>query len=365
MVTFPTSPSYSSLIPPTDPQSTTSVDVPIWATTPNQPSDVVEPDTDRMGTGWQRVPDSQYGEIPPYQWENWIRFSTGQWLGSYSNLLSYYTSVGIPQWQATIPYLVGAIVQNGTGTLYRSLFGTTAIPNINNALTNTTYWGSPLFPTATPFFVVKYTVLTSSASYVPQANFIALQITSLGSGGGGGSTEGNTNLAAAGGGGAAAEISYGAFTRSQVLAVYPDATSTGIPYTIGVAVGAATNGNTTTFGGGAIAVSGAGGPAGGSAARGSVGVGGGASGPAASGGSGIFGTNGNFTAVVAYGGQGASSIYGAGGAGNNTSNTPVNGGNGGGYGAGGGGGATVSTAGNGAGGSSSGGVILVYESGYG
>lgn len=54
-----------------------AIDTPRWAYSGGV---YTEPSLDKRQVGWQAVPGQNYGEIPPYQWFNWLQFSTGEWI---------------------------------------------------------------------------------------------------------------------------------------------------------------------------------------------------------------------------------------------------------------------------------------------
>ena len=118
-----------------------SIDLPLWAY--GGGAVLTEPPGAQKSTGWTAVPGQNYGQIPPYQWQNWLNNSTGQWLNYANTALAYINTTGVPQWSASTTYNSGSIVQDGTGYLYRSL----ANSNLNNVLTNGSYWTSIGVPT--------------------------------------------------------------------------------------------------------------------------------------------------------------------------------------------------------------------------
>lgn len=106
-----------------------NLDVPRWC---YQGGISQEPPLSQRQTGWTAVPGQNYGQIPPYQWENWLKFSAGEWI-NYLNLACPY---GIFPYSTTQVYSIGSVVQDGNGYAYISLQNN----NQNNPLTNTSFW---------------------------------------------------------------------------------------------------------------------------------------------------------------------------------------------------------------------------------
>lgn len=60
-----------------------------------------------------------------------------------NNIAEIQRAGGILDWNATTPYIIGALVKDsGTSNVYLSQIGTSGTPNLGNSLTNTTAWFS-------------------------------------------------------------------------------------------------------------------------------------------------------------------------------------------------------------------------------
>jgi len=208
----------------------------------------------------------------------------------------------------------------------------------------------------------------TAATYTPTSGTKAIRVTAIGAGGGGGGVDGQgagtAGCAGGGGAGARAEILITSLSASYTYTV---SSTGGAGGTAGANNGA--TGATTTFAGGAVSLSAAGGAGGTGRTAGAGGLAGqgGAGGTATGGTFNIAGASG-FTGLVQGGlssseGKGGSGIYGAGGAG-----TTVSGSSGGGagdagtgFGSGGGGAGVTGQSTNYAGGAGGAGLIIVEE----
>lgn len=242
MVDFPTPP---------------SVPLPAWCTDPLPDGGVntVPVPTSLAQTGWQKVPGQNYGPIPPYQYENWMKYSTWLWLKYASEALAY-------------------------------LQGVKPIDNVN------TY------------------IITSTSTYTPtpQCQFVEVQI--FGGGGSGSGLPGGAGSIDGWGGGGAGAYSTGTF---RVSFLSPSILVTIGAGGAGVAGSNGNNGGSSSFGslitnvGGGLA-----------ALNGRAGVGG-APGTSTGGDLNIAGQSGThgFSALVgnniSFSGAGGNTIYGAGG----------------------------------------------------
>lgn len=134
--------------------ATPTYPIPLWAAgtvTPSPgplppPVNSADPGSSQRSSGWTPMAGQNYGQIPPYPWENYMKYITGVWLYYEKNLNVYLQQVGVMPWQATLidavsKYQIGSIVQDGAGKIYRS-----RIDNNSSALSVTASWGSPKFP---------------------------------------------------------------------------------------------------------------------------------------------------------------------------------------------------------------------------
>ncbi len=105
--------------------------IPLWSF----PGNIADPGAPKRATGWVNVLGQNYGEIPPYKWENWMKYVTGLWIQYENNYINYITQAGIAVWTASplVPYQAGSIVQDGAGTIYRSLLdgNTNPLPTVS------------------------------------------------------------------------------------------------------------------------------------------------------------------------------------------------------------------------------------------
>jgi hypothetical protein len=92
------------------PTPPSNLDLPLWAY--GAGAVLTEPSSTQMQTGWTAVPGQNYGQVPPYKWENWLKYSTGQWLSYAQQALGYLSSTGF----TSINYQ--AIVNTGTTTYH-------------------------------------------------------------------------------------------------------------------------------------------------------------------------------------------------------------------------------------------------------
>lgn len=113
----------------------------------------------------------------------------------WSYQLAYLMQAGIPEWDDDTTYYIGSIVaQVATGILYRSIQDA----NINNAVTDPTFWES-VVPAAASV-PTQQIFLTGSGTYTKPAScrYIEIEMVAGGGGGGGngggGSTGGNTTF---------------------------------------------------------------------------------------------------------------------------------------------------------------------------
>lgn len=79
----------------------------------------------------------------------------------FSYQLAEIFQAGIAEWDAGTTYYIGSLVQSGSGVIYNSLTNT----NLNNAITDGTHWGAPLFPGAAIPNTLPY-----AAGFTAQAN---------------------------------------------------------------------------------------------------------------------------------------------------------------------------------------------------
>lgn len=67
-----------------------TIDLPLWAY--GGGAVLTEPPSGQRSTGWTAVPGQNYGQIPPYQWQNWLNNSAGQWLNYTYTALQFVSS---------------------------------------------------------------------------------------------------------------------------------------------------------------------------------------------------------------------------------------------------------------------------------
>lgn len=130
--------------------SSPTITIPTWATAAS--AVYTSPPSSQMATGWVAIAGQNYAQIPPYQYENWIRLSTGTWIQYVSSGFAYMQQYGIPSWNSAITYQSGSLV-NSTGTVYASKISS----NLNNAVTVGTDWQAPQFAGAIIPNSVPYT----------------------------------------------------------------------------------------------------------------------------------------------------------------------------------------------------------------
>jgi hypothetical protein len=218
------------------------------------------------------------------------------------------------------------------------------------------------------FIQIKNQVFTANGTYIPTANMIYCQITSVGGGGaGGGAPATAANQVSCGAGGGSGEVAVGIFSAATIgvsRAVTIGAGGTGNS-------GAAGNSGGTTSVGALISSGGGGGGGAGPASISTTGAAGGVGGTGGAGGDyRIPGGQGfycwaNFAlgaATNAASGNGSDGLFGEGAQGTYIGNTgTANGANAAGYGAGGGGGINAPSNSATAGGSGSSGIVIVQE----
>ncbi len=281
-------------------------DIPLWAYASG--ASLVEPPASQMSSGWTAVPGQNYGQIPPYQWENWLKFSAGQWLQYSKNALAYLSVNGI------------------TGMKVRT-----------------------------------FTYIGSVQDYVPTAGMVVCIFEAIGAGGGSGYGSPNTFTVGGGSGGGAGEYVRLVATAATVGA--------GLLLTIGQGGILSAGGNTivgsliTAHGGGSgVAFNGGvgsnfqvvGGDGGTGNITGDLVIPGGRGNPAYY----------NATANLLISGNGANSFFGAGGIAGiiaSATSSVVSGQNGQAYGAGGGGAAYYLNAGSNNPGNGQNGVVVITE----
>lgn len=78
---FPNPPTYLGL----------PLDIPRWAYAGGT---IVEPDMTKRELGWTVAPGQTYGEIPPYQWMNWLQFAEGEWINYFNDSINYIKAGG-------------------------------------------------------------------------------------------------------------------------------------------------------------------------------------------------------------------------------------------------------------------------------
>jgi len=80
--------------------------------------------------------------------------------------LCYLLQTGVPEWDASTTYYIGSVVNNGTGTLYKSLVN----DNLNNALTDGTKWGQVVPTSIDGSILANLAGIVSGAGIIPSAN---------------------------------------------------------------------------------------------------------------------------------------------------------------------------------------------------
>lgn len=144
----------------------------IWAETAN-PADVVDPDVADPGkftAGWT-------AEVPPYEYFNFLQklFSEG---------LAYINEQGIMEWDTDTTYPIGAIAKGSDDVLYRAIVEQNGNDPVSDGGTNWVQFagGEPM----------KTTYLTSSdATWSPSPGVKKIKFIVTGAGGGGGGVDGS------------------------------------------------------------------------------------------------------------------------------------------------------------------------------
>jgi hypothetical protein len=83
-----------------------SIDIPRWAYSGGI---FLEPSLLQRQTGWTVIPGQNVGQIPPYQWVNWLDYSTGEWI-------NYIATQWIPYAQ-TQAFSSGVLLTTTTQTI--------------------------------------------------------------------------------------------------------------------------------------------------------------------------------------------------------------------------------------------------------
>jgi hypothetical protein len=195
-------------INPNNPSLT--LDIPNWASTNPVAPHVIPPDVTQRGNGWVNEPSQTYGPIPPYQWDNWLRYSSGQWLNYANTSIDYFNKSGIPVWGSGVTYDLGSIVQDGTGRIYRSLQENNLAQN--PATPASLFWASPLFGNGgQPILQIVKRNIGGLGSYLPPSNIVYAIVEMTAAGGNGGGRDSSTPgtgwfIGSGGGSGASATI---------------------------------------------------------------------------------------------------------------------------------------------------------------
>ena len=91
-----------------------SIDIPRWAYSGGT---YTEPNLTKRQLGWVAVPGQNYGEIPPYQWMNWLQYSTGEWINYFNDAINYIENGSTQPRRAVIWNDAGANVSPAGGVL--------------------------------------------------------------------------------------------------------------------------------------------------------------------------------------------------------------------------------------------------------
>ena len=112
-----------------------SIDLPLWA---YDGGVYAEPPLSQRETGWIAIPGQNYGQIPPYQWANWLQYSVGEWLSYCNSTINYIYQQGIPPWNSATTYYTGSLVAVPVVTFTTtSANATAAATYLNNGQTFT------------------------------------------------------------------------------------------------------------------------------------------------------------------------------------------------------------------------------------
>lgn len=76
-----------------------TIPIPVWDTTA---TNVTQPNPAAIQFGFPKTPGQNYGPIPPYQWENYMKNATGIWLQYADQALSYLSQNNITSIVRTI-----------------------------------------------------------------------------------------------------------------------------------------------------------------------------------------------------------------------------------------------------------------------
>jgi hypothetical protein len=84
----------------------------------------------------------------------------------YAYQLAYLFQAGVPEWDSGTTYYIGSLVNDGSGNEYLSI----ANSNLNNAVTNSTYW----LPPGARASITRTTALTIPSGYNYNVSFLTI-----------------------------------------------------------------------------------------------------------------------------------------------------------------------------------------------
>jgi hypothetical protein len=143
---FPTEPLIATpyAVPTVDP---TVFPVPTWANAAS-PGDIVDPGASKRAVGWEKAsPSVDYGEAPPFPWENHERYLNGQWSSYFKAVADYLKSGALAPSVAILSSNTAHTINMGSSDRMQFMVGDNHYYN---------YTGYPIWDPGPQHLVVPY-----------------------------------------------------------------------------------------------------------------------------------------------------------------------------------------------------------------